>query len=246
MTRGTTNPIEPLGEAIHVWILAPARVPESGLSGFRAVLSPDEVGKVERLRVERARLQRLVTRGLLRNVLSLYAAIPPRAWRFQLQEHGRPVLVPGQCDRDLRFNVSHTEQLVVCAVTEDREIGVDVEWMRRRGKTTSIADRFFAPSEVSALHAMPAGARRERFFDYWTLKEAYIKARGLGLALPLRHFSFDLADAETIRIEFDPQVDDDASSWQFERYRPTPDHALALAVRRPSVDAPVRVRSWPV
>ena len=131
-----------------------------------------------------------------------------------------------------RLNLSNTRGLVCCLVAADRDVGIDVEEISREGETVSIADRFFSPSEVEELRAQPEERRRPRFFDYWTLKEAYIKARGMGLAIPLDHFSFLLTPGRPIGIAFDPQLDDDPTSWQFEQIRPTPTHLISAAIRR--------------
>src|SRR5690606_33310169 len=111
-----------------------------------------------------------------------------------------PDLAPGQTDVPLVFNLSHTDGLIACAVSRGREVGVDVEWLDRRGGDIDVADRFFSRYEVQALYAQPPERRRDRFFRYWTLKESYIKARGMGLALPLDRFSFELDRGGAITI----------------------------------------------
>ncbi len=128
-------------------------------------------------------------------------------------------------------------------VAKDLEIGVDVEDTERKSETVGVADRFFSPREVAALHALPEAAQRGRFFDYWTLKEAYIKARGMGLAIPLDQFSFLLDGAPPIRIAFDPRLGDDAATWQFERFTLTARHRTAVAIRRTGADLRVVVRA---
>ena len=140
----------------------------------------------------------------------------------------------------LEFNLAHTRGLVACAVALGRDVGVDVEWLGRRGRTLEIAERYFSPSEVRDLRATPGPDRKERFFRYWTLKEAYVKARGEGLRLPLRRFSFHL-DGPAVRVSFESDSDD-PRAWQFLIECPTPSHLLAVAVRRASNDA-VRFRS---
>ena len=132
----------------------------------------------------------------------------------------------------LRFNLSNTYGLIACAVTLDRELGVDVEDTERPGETVSIADGFFSRQEIAALRALPPDRQRSRFFDYWTLKEAYIKARGMGLAIPLDQFSFSLDDGPRIGVAFDPALGDDASTWQFEQFALSPRHRTSAAVRR--------------
>jgi len=125
----------------------------------------------------------------------------------------------------------------------DREVGVDVEDMTRPGQTVEIANQFFSPTEVAALRALAGGAQRHRFFEYWTLKEAYIKARGIGVSLPLEWFSFHLEPGRPVRISFDPSLDDDPLSWQFAQFRLTPRHIGALAIRRRAgSDLDVQVR----
>jgi 4'-phosphopantetheinyl transferase len=105
-----------------------------------------------------------------------------------------------------------------------------------------VAGRFFAPGEVRDLHALPAGEQTKVFFDYWTLKEAYIKARGFGLALPLGDFAFTLSPPAPPTISFEPALDDDPSTWQFVQDWPTQHHRLGLAVRREGADLPIRIR----
>src|SRR5262249_50795126 len=112
------------------------------------------------------------------------------------------------------------------------DVGVDVEHVNRRLVGLELAERFFAPVEVAALRALAEENRGEHFFAYWTLKEAYIKARGLGLSLPLDAFAFQL-DPGCPRITFTERIADNPSAWQFARQRPGPDHALAVAIHRP-------------
>ena len=114
----------------------------------------------------------------------------PRTGDSSRNVHGRPEILDRPAGvPDLRFNLSHTDGLIACAVTIGREVGVDVEHVGRR-LTHDIAGRFFAPREVADLKSLPVAEQPRVFFDYWTLKEAYIKARGFGLALPLGDFAF--------------------------------------------------------
>jgi 4'-phosphopantetheinyl transferase len=229
--------------AVHVDLLDPS-APDAvaRMEDYRAWMSDDEHARMARLIFDRDRRRFLMTRALVRSALSRYAAVAPADWTFTANVHGRPELV----DRprgvpDLRFNLSHTEGLVACAVTIGREIGVDVEHVGRR-LTHDIAGRFFAPREVRDLHALPADEQPKRFYDYWTLKEAYIKARGFGLALPLADFAFTLSPTARPAIRFEPTLHDDPATWQFVQDWPTPHHRLGLAVRREGADLPVRIR----
>ena len=230
--------------AVHVDLVhtgqADAPAPQDA---YRALLSADEHARMARLVFERDRHRFLLTRALVRTMLSRYANVAPAKWSFITNVHGRPEIL----DRpsgvpDLRFNISHTEGLIACAVTIGREVGVDVEHIGRR-LTHDVAGRFFAPREVDDLKALPPDDQPRRFFDYWTLKEAYIKARGFGLALPLGDFAFTLSPPSPPTITFEPALDDDPATWQFFQDWPTPHHRLGLAVRREGADLPVRIRS---
>ena len=212
------------------------------LEEYRPLLSRDEHDRMQRLIFERDRMAFLTTRALARRMLSRYAPVAPADWQFITNAHGRPeISVRPAGTPDLRFNISHTTGLIACAVTIGREVGVDVEQVGRH-LTHDIAGRFFAPKEVRDLRALPEGDQQRVFFDYWTLKEAYIKARGFGLALPLKDFAFTLNPPSTPTISFEPALDDDPSTWQFLQDWPTPEHRLGLAVRRTGRDLPVRIR----
>jgi 4'-phosphopantetheinyl transferase len=131
----------------------------------------------------------------------------------------------------LHFNLTNTRGLVVCAVSRVYEnVGVDAESLEHAGETVAIADRFFSPRETRALRALPPPRQRERFFRYWTLKESYIKARGLGLALPLEQFSFLLDEGPAIGIAFDPALGDDETRWRFGQFYASPSHLVAVGV----------------
>ena len=208
---------------------------------YLPLLSAGEHERMARLVFKRDRHRHLLTRALVRTTLSRYAAVAPAEWRFVTNAHGRPEIL----DRpvgvpDLRFSISHTTGLIACAVTIGREIGVDVEYISR-GLTHDIAARYFAPVEVADLRALPVDEQSRAFFDYWTLKEAYIKARGFGLALPLGEFAFHLAADRPPTITFEPSMPDDPATWQFEQAWPTPMHRMALAIRRSGDDLPVRI-----
>jgi 4'-phosphopantetheinyl transferase len=195
------------------------------------LLSADERDRLSRLTLPKVRRELLHGRALTRLVLSRHAPLGPTEWCFARGLHGKPeVAGPAPAPR-LRFNIAHTAGMLVVGVTLERDLGVDVENTTRAVDDEHLAERFFAPAEAADVLARHGDDRRQRFFDYWTLKEAYIKACGEGLALGLDRFWLDL-DRDMPRISFAPELDDDPSAWQFARYRPTPTHALAVAIRR--------------
>ncbi len=232
-SRGLRAELLPLPEdEVHLWYLLPDATDDPALTAaYEAFLAPDERVRRDRYRFEHSRREYLLTRALARATLSRYAPVAPEAWRFRQNQYGRPEIDLPEHGA-IRFNLSNTRGLIACVVAHDREIGVDVEDTERKSETVGVADRFFSPREVAALHALPEAEQRGRFFDYWTLKEAYIKARGMGLAIPLDQFSFLLDEGPPIRIAFDPRLGDDAATWQFERFVLTARHRTAAAIRR--------------
>jgi 4'-phosphopantetheinyl transferase len=213
---------------VHLWLVLTneLNLNDSALiSAYQALMTPEELAKAERFRFLKDRHQHIITRALVRTTLSSYADIDPANWRFYKNKYGRPEILG---DSQLRFNLSHTDGLIACAVVIKQDIGVDVENIGRKSGSIDIANRFFSSQEVQDLNAVPESQRRERFFDYWTLKESYIKARGVGLSLPLNQFSFHLSD--NLRISFDSQLQDDPKRWQFWLLQPTLQHKLAISL----------------
>jgi 4'-phosphopantetheinyl transferase len=245
-----SEPIEvlPAGEC-HVWLArAPVVLPVNLVRCYEAWLTDDEWARYQSFRFERHRHLYLLTRGVVRATLSRYADVAPGEWRFAVGSHGKPyVALPAEAGR-LSFNLSNTDGLVACAVAREVAVGVDVENVMRPGDPMSIAAQFFSPREVRDLSALPWSRQRERFFAYWTLKEAYIKARGLGLAIPLNQFSFLLDEEKPeIGLLIDEGLSDDPCSWQCRRPSVAPPHALALLVRRGlRADFVVRLREHEV
>ncbi|WP_375412431.1 4'-phosphopantetheinyl transferase family protein [uncultured Bradyrhizobium sp.] len=204
---------------------------------YRALLTEQERGQQQRFYFARDRHRYLLTRALVRTVLSRYAPIAAADWRFEPSAYGKPMIVNDHdAVRRLSFNISHTEGLIVLAVTADRAVGVDTE-RTQRDIALEIADRYFSPSEVAALYALPAELQRGRFLELWTLKESYIKARGIGLSIPLGKFSFNL-DGEGEAIRFDAELGDSPAHWRFYQMRPSDTHTAALCLQRHPAQMP--------
>ena len=222
-------------DEIHLWFAFPPEIrDEALLARYHGFLNPEEAHQQQRFHFERHRHQYLITRAVIRSLLSRYhPSVAPAEWCFEKNQYGRPHLDPKH-HSPLRFNISHTEGLIACALVLDREIGVDVENLSRGGDLVDIADRFFSPAEVADLHRVPAEGQSDRFFDYWTLKESYIKARGMGLSIPLEQFSFHIDDGTGLKLSVDPRQNDPAERWQFQHWRMPPHFKVALAVERRS------------
>lgn len=216
---------------IHLWFAFPDEIMDTLLlSSYRQLLSPDERNKQQRFYFSEHRHQYLVAHALVRTTLSRYAAVHPRDLEFVCNDYGKPEVVVRGMVSPLRFNLSHTDGLIACAVILENDIGVDVEKVHRAGIDLAHADRFFSPKEMAEFQPVPEERKRERFFEYWTLKESYIKARGMGLSIPLDRFSFHISDHEALNISFHPKLDDDPDRWQFMLMAPTPHYRAALSV----------------
>lgn len=227
--------LESLASEAHIWLTDPAE--PTAFSDYLPLLVPEEIGQFERFRVERARRLYLAARALARSTLSrYYPPVRPEEWRFRFNEHGRPEIDPAGDWPTLRFNLSHTDGLVACLVTSELDAGVDVERIDRRINLVGVAKHSFSELEVAEVRRRRGRSRRRRFFQYWTLKESYIKARGMGLALPLRRFTFSFPEPGTVDVSFDPELEDREADWQFALYEASPSHMLAAGIRRAQLD----------
>ena len=228
--------------AVDVWYAPTERLLTATLLHDCVLMLPrTELDRWRRLRTWRGRREYLLTRELVRTTLSRYAPVDPRAWRFTANPQGRPEIDGPRCDVPLRFNVSHTPGLIVCAVSCARDVGVDVEAWDRPRTAVTLANRFFSASEAAAVRALPPDVRDPLFVRLWTLKEAYVKARGLGLPVALRHASFAIDGDGAVRVRFDAVVADDPGVWQFALLAPTARHCVAVAVRRDAGARPVAI-----
>ena len=149
----------------------------------------------------------------MRTALSQYHPLVPEAWRFQLGPYGKPTVDP---DCNLRFSLSNSPGLVVCLIAQGAEVGVDVEPYERAGEIAEIASGVFSPLELAQIEVLDHRQILDRALSLWTLKEAYVKARSMGLSLPLNKFSFLFGGADGIRLELDPCLcDEPGRLWRF-------------------------------
>jgi len=212
----------------------------------RRLLSVDERIRADRFMFERHRRQYIFAHAMLRLALSQAAPdVAPTDWSFGAGRYGRPFVAAPATSTALHFSLSHADGCVACVVSGHETVGVDVETVSRRVAPLSTALRFFAPEEVETLRGLPEPAAIERFFDYWTLKEAYLKARGFGLNLPLDAFAIQVS-REAIEISFKPDIADDPHAWRFSLCSPSPSHRLAIADgSRAHGGLPITRNSWP-
>lgn len=226
-------------DSVLVRWLPVSAIAEADWPALSALLPEEEQARARRFHFRRDWESYTAAHALLRGTLSLLAAaaghpVAPPDWRFSVGDHGKPEPILPEGAPPFRVNLSHTRGLAAVAVALDREVGVDVEWLDRTNLTIDLADRFFAPAECEQLVGLDPEAEKDALFAFWTLKEAYIKAVGMGLALPLGAFAYTL---DPLSIAFDARIQDEPAHWFFRRLRPTEGHVLGLALRH---EAPER------
>jgi 4'-phosphopantetheinyl transferase len=217
-----------MGTALNLWYTRPEDISAQTIAeDSERILSEEELLRSKTFRFERHRREYLATRLLVRNALSYYHPLPPHAWKFQTNPYGKPATDP---DCGLRFNLSNCTELVVCLIAKDVELGVDIEPLDRAPDIVKLASDVFSPRELAQLEDLSDPERPARALSLWTLKESYIKARGLGLSLPLKHFSFVYDKSNKFHLEIDRVLDDDdPARWQFRLFN-LAEHRVALAV----------------
>ena len=212
---------------IRVWH---ARIPYGGddLNYLRGLLATDEIYRTEQFRFARDRDRFMTSRGLLRMLLGSYMGARPRGIQFEYSAHGKPALAPDFGDKRVCFNVAHSGEWVVLAFTRGRRIGIDIEKIRHDFDTAQIAERFFSITEREGLCQLSGEQLCQAFFRCWTRKEAFVKATGDGLSLPLSQFDVAFAPGEPARLLQTRPVAAEAQNWFMEELSIHPDYAGAI------------------
>jgi 4'-phosphopantetheinyl transferase len=243
------------GDEVHVWQVD-LKVWDEEAGSLVDLLNHEERERAARFKFPEHRNQFIISRALLRRALGRYLRIEPRQIQFRTAPNGKPELAansdPHSADarikdlpiNDLRFNLSHTAGVTVFAVVHHRKVGVDVERIRDTN-TMELAERFFSPPEVQWLRSQPASEHIPSFYACWTAKEAYIKAEGEGLSLPLSSFRVlpvpgDATSKLTLEVYGDPE---ESKRWSMWRLELGPDLRAALAVE--GTNCKVRLGQWP-
>ena len=216
-------------DEVHVWRAA-LNQPPSQIRYFRRLLAADEQTRAARLYFEKDREHFIAARGIVRDILGRYLNSAPESLSFRYGSHGKPDLAGDGSKAGIRFNLSHSRGVALCAVASGRQVGIDVEQVRAELAIVEIAERFFSPREVATLLLLPAQEQRPAFFRCWTRKEAYIKARGEGLSIPLDQFDVSLSPGEPAAL-LDARPDSsECSRWSLQDLDAAPGFAAALAM----------------
>ena len=232
-TRNTWSPppaaLSLKHDEVHVW-RASLEQPATVIEQLRRTLTEDERARAARFHFEDDCAHFIVARGVLRAILGRYLRVPAQQLRFRYGAHGKPELAREFAEYELSFNVAHSHALALFAVARRRALGVDVEYLRADLAEQQIAERFFSAQEVATFCALSADQRLRAFFDCWTRKEAYIKARGEGLLFPLAAFDVSLRPdepASLLCVRGDAQ---ETARWSLRALDSAPGYAAALVV----------------
>ena len=218
---------------VHVYYRLVERLAPGEDNEAWRILDGQERGRASRFVFEPDRVRYVAAHALLRHALSAVAAAPADAWRFEAPPNHKP-RIAGPLTDGLAFSLTHTPGLVACAIGRVAQLGIDAESLDARVDALELATQHFSAPEVCALRACPPEERQRRFIELWTLKEAYVKAIGLGLAHPLDRFGFSVDD-KTTTFHSPPGVSE--ATWSFHRIVPSPAHHLAVAVHDPASDS---------
>jgi len=224
---------------VHVWCSSLTLKPEI-LNKLRLILSTDEIERADRFHSQKDQFGFIAGRGILRSILGYYLQIEPSEIRFTYNTHGKPSIANITEASGLNFNISHSHELALYALTRGRGIGIDIERLRSNLSFERIAKRFFPPAEFEKLRSLPPEEFVEGFFNFWTCKEAYIKAIGKGLSIPLNQFAVTVHANKTVKIQNSKTNHCEESRWSFYTLRPAPGYVGALTVEGKKL----RIKYW--
>lgn len=229
-------------DELHVFRLDLGALAERAAE-LRPLLAPDEEARAQRFLYDRHRFPFIAARATLRRLLGRYLGLAPTALAFAYNPYGKPELAPGLTPIPLTFNLSHAHERALIAVTLERAVGVDVEYIRPDYTGEEIWERFFSVRERETLRALPEAVRPLAFFQCWTRKEAYIKGAGPGLSIPLHSFDVTLGPGVPAKLLATRPEAAEAARWAMEALEVGEGYAGAVAVR--GEGAVLRPFHWP-
>jgi 4'-phosphopantetheinyl transferase len=223
---------------IHLWQYAIGKTPVAEhLAYAMTLLSDAEKQRCAAFYFEKHRTEYALSHAVLRLVLAEYAPVNPHEWRFSTGPWGKPAIAAPVLDPPLWFNLSHTDGFVACVTGRVRELGVDVENLNRITSCTEIAEHSFAAPELEYLNNLPPVLQRDAFFRIWTLKEAYMKAEGKGLAIPLNSFYFRFPSGNHPKVRLETTSETRPDGWDFFEFQPSPCYRISIGARKAGLDA---------
>ena len=236
--------IERLENETHVWFCFPDEITDKViLDEYLSILSNEEREKYQRFHFKKDSHSYLVSHALVRKVLSRYCNVQPESWGFSFNQHGKPEIISSIECPNIKFNLSHADGVSACVVSLDDDCGVDVENIHRKNKLHTVAERMFAAEETKVMLACDDSKMQKKFFDFWTLREAYVKALGTGLGGSSKTFYFTIEaasedeSAENIRsanINFVASKNKIDMAWHFFLLAPSSEYVASVAVAVPT------------
>ncbi len=214
-----------LNSITHIWLL-PLELTQKKRLYLKKLLSSDEVKRADRFHFEKDSNFFIAARGQLRTLLGRYLNMPPEEIQFNYNAYGKPYII----NSNLNFNLSHSHKLALAAFNKKYELGIDIEWIRRDLSDLKIAKRFFSQEEVKQLFSLPKEYQKEAFFNCWTRKESYIKARGKGLSIPLNQFDVEFTPDKSARLIATRDDPTAAENWVIHALFPVPDYTAAITI----------------
>jgi 4'-phosphopantetheinyl transferase len=224
---------------VHLWQIQLANQ-EWGLQYLRSLLSPDEVQRADRFYFEKHKRRFIVARAATRVILATYVGRAPHELAFSYGAKGKPELSLPQNSPKVQFNLSHSEDLALLAVTLQHRVGVDIEFIKHDLAIDEIATRCFSEVEIKILRALPQAERTKSFYSWWTRKEAFIKAIGKGLSIPLESFSVNTGPNIIPSLSWVDLEPEEISNWQVHDISAPHGYAAALVVEGRGHD----LRQW--
>lgn len=229
------------GNETHVWLIPLSGQEHRDPSDF-SPLSEDEVQRAHRFHFERDHFRFVAARAAMRNILAQYLGTAPEELTFSYTPNGKPELAPDFRKPALEFNLSHSRDFALLALARHSRVGADIEFIDSERATGDIAARFFSPAEIRTLEALPVAARVEAFFECWTRKEAYVKALGAGLSIPLDSFDVAFGPGVPPALLRPGDSSNAASPWSMYDIVAPPGYAAAVAVE--GLDHQLQLREW--
>ncbi len=218
-------------DEVHIWLLPSHKENIQNLMlKFGELLDDEELKHLQCLKRTKDKCLFLLTRALIRNALSFYVKHSPKIWQFTKTKYGQPLLVKNQCSLEIQFNLSRTDNLVAGIITLENKVGIDIETTNQKSDMPKLIEQYLSNTEKEKLRLHDEIQNIEILIKYWTLKEAYLKAQGVGLLYPPTKISFNLNDKKISIVKTMPN--DSPSNWTFYSMKVSPKHILSVAISR--------------
>ena len=226
----------------HVW-RAKLDLSADEITELTKILAEDEQVKANRFRFPEHQRRYIAARGILRKLISSYSNISADSVQFDYNSHGKPKITEFLNNQNLQFNVSHSEELALYGITRDRRIGIDLEYLREMNDVVQIAQRFFAPRESAVIASLHGDEQKRVFFQFWTAKEAYLKAIGSGLAGGLDKVEISL-EKQAVTLLSVSETSENAANWSLDRFIPDLNYVATVVTETKQKSHQIQFLTW--